>query len=126
MMDITLEVLNTIVAFVSLIAVIIIVWGALWAAAEMLVFEVRSFTKNYKEKRSTYNTIKDHFAQRISISLEFLLAADLLALIQTPSTEELLQLGGLVAIRIAINFFLNRELEKDAKRYNQNRKLSQK
>ncbi|KXK25878.1 MAG: hypothetical protein TR69_WS6001001484 [candidate division WS6 bacterium OLB20] len=101
---------QTCILFISMIAVIIIVWGSLWAGAELLILEVKKILRHENSGHERYYLIKEQFGHRISLGLEFLLAADLLSLIQNPSDQEIIQLAALVAIRIAINYFLNREI----------------
>jgi uncharacterized membrane protein len=56
----------------------------------------------------------------LAIALELLLAADILVTAVTPTWEEIGKLAAIVAIRTALNFFLERELITIEKR----RKLS--
>lgn len=109
-MSFAMTLYTTFVLFISLVAVVILIWASLWAAAELLVHEIKKLIPDKESEHKQYNLIKEQFGHRISLALEFLLAADLLALIQNPSDEELVQLAALVAIRIAINYFLNAEI----------------
>jgi uncharacterized membrane protein len=56
-------------------------------------------------------SIRLNLARSLALALEFLLASDILETVITPSTEALIQLGAIAAIRTALNFFLARELE---------------
>jgi len=47
----------------------------------------------------------------LALSLEFLLAADILRIAVAPSWEEIGQLAAVAAIRTALNFFLQREID---------------
>jgi uncharacterized membrane protein len=51
----------------------------------------------------------------LSLGLEFLIGADILKTAIAPSWDDLGQLGAIVAIRIALNFFLMRELDHEDK-----------
>lgn len=52
----------------------------------------------------------------LTLALEFLLAADILRTAVAPSWQEIGQLGAIVVIRTALNFFLQRELDAAARR----------
>ena len=50
-------------------------------------------------------------ARSLALALEFLLGADILRTAVDPSWEEITRLAAIAAIRTALNFFLERELE---------------
>jgi uncharacterized membrane protein len=50
----------------------------------------------------------------LALSLEFLLGADILKTAVEPSWDEIGRLAAIAAIRTALNYFLQREIEKDA------------
>ncbi|MGJ3246719.1 MAG: DUF1622 domain-containing protein [Elainellaceae cyanobacterium] len=56
-----------------------------------------------------------------ALALEFQLGADILSTTVAPSFTELGKLGAIALIRTFLNFFLNKELEDEANRLNQNR-----
>ncbi len=51
-----------------------------------------------------------HFASWILLALEFALAADLIETVIAPSWEEIKQLGAIAIIRIALGYFLGRDI----------------
>jgi uncharacterized membrane protein len=51
-----------------------------------------------------------HYAAWILLALEFALAADLIETIVAPSWQEIGQLGAIAAIRIALGYFLGRDV----------------
>lgn len=51
-----------------------------------------------------------HYAAWILLALEFALAADIIRTIVGPDWEEIGQLGAIAAIRIALGFFLGRDI----------------
>ena len=51
-----------------------------------------------------------HFAAWILLALEFALAADLIETVVAPSWEEIGQLGAIAVIRIALGYFLGRDI----------------
>ena len=52
-----------------------------------------------------------HYAAWILLALEFALAADIIRTIVQPDWNEIGQLGAIAAIRIALSFFLGRDIE---------------
>ena len=52
-----------------------------------------------------------HYAAWILLALEFALAADIIRTIVGPSWDEIGQLGAIAAIRIALSYFLGRDIE---------------
>jgi uncharacterized membrane protein len=52
-----------------------------------------------------------HYAAWILLALEFALAADLIDTVIAPSWEDIGQLGAIAAIRIALGYFLGRDIE---------------
>jgi uncharacterized membrane protein len=52
----------------------------------------------------------------LALSLEFLLAADILRTAIEPSWDEIARLAAIAAIRTALNYFLQREVAEDAGR----------
>lgn len=55
--------------------------------------------------------LRHHFGSYLLLGLEFLIAADIIHTIFTPTLQKLAVLGGIVAIRTVINYFLNLELK---------------
>ena len=56
-----------------------------------------------------------HYAAWILLALEFALAADLIDTVIAPSWEDIGQLGAIAAIRIALGYFLGRDLSEYGK-----------
>jgi len=56
------------------------------------------------------NAIRLRLGRSLTLALELLVAADILRTAVAPSWEEIGQLGAIVAIRIVLNFFLQREI----------------
>ncbi|MER3482198.1 MAG: hypothetical protein C4332_02595, partial [Meiothermus sp.] len=55
------------------------------------------------------------FARYLALSLEFLLASDVLATLRAPSWQDIAQLAAVAAIRTGLDFYLSRELEKEVR-----------
>ncbi len=80
-----------------------IVYGAAIAIIELLARETRIREKSYHDIRWSFTT-------RILIGLEFFVAADVLKTILEPTSQDLIILGSLVAIRTVVSYFLGREV----------------
>lgn len=59
--------------------------------------------------------IRLDLGRSLALSLEFLLAADIIQTALSPSPQELLQLGAVAVIRTGLNYFLGKELEQEAR-----------
>ena len=91
----------------------IMIYGAVLAIIMLLKNEFGRFTGRFR--MNVLNKIRLDFGYYILLGLEFLVAADIIQTILKPTTEELIELGGIVAIRIILSFFLTKELN-DLKR----------
>lgn len=60
----------------------------------------------------TPERIRLNFGKQVSLALEILIAADVLATAISPSWDELGKLGAIVLIRTILNFFLEKELHR--------------
>ncbi|HKZ58066.1 MAG TPA: DUF1622 domain-containing protein, partial [Thermodesulfovibrionales bacterium] len=54
---------------------------------------------------------RNHLGHSLSLSLEFLIGADILRTAISPTWQDIGQLGAIVGIRTVLNFFLTRELK---------------
>ena len=95
----------------------IMIYGAVLAIIMLLKNEFGRFTGRFR--MNVLNKIRLDFGYYILLGLEFLVAADIIQTILKPTTEELIELGGIVAIRIILSFFLTKELN-DLKRKDKN------
>ncbi len=63
-----------------------------------------------KKTLADYENSKQVLIQRIILALDFFVAADLLRLFTASSTNDILSLALIVAIRIALNWSLSKEM----------------
>lgn len=63
--------------------------------------------------------LRIELGRSLALALEFLLGADILKTAIDPTWEDIAQLAAIAAIRIALNFFLDRELSQEARRFQQ-------
>jgi len=81
---------------------VLIIYGGLKAIVKLIALEIRKGSY-------TYNQIRRELTDKIVFGLEFLIAADILTTITTPSQEELINLGVVVGIRTILGYFLSKE-----------------
>jgi uncharacterized membrane protein len=81
---------------------VLIIYGGLKAIVKLIALEIRKGSY-------TYNQIRRELTDKIVFGLEFLIAADILTTITTPSQEELINLGVIVVIRTVLGYFLSKE-----------------
>lgn len=63
-----------------------------------------------KKSFNDFHHVRQELASYLLLSLEFVIAADIIHTITSPTMENLLLLGVIVVIRTAISFVLEREL----------------
>jgi len=81
---------------------VLIVYGGLKAIVKILLLEIL-------KGPHAYNLIRREMTDKIVFGLEFLIAADILSTITTPTQEELINLGVIVVIRTILGYFLSKE-----------------
>lgn len=114
------EVFYYIAKSIEIVSFSIMTYGILLAVFLFLKNEAGRFTGRYH--LFELNKIRIDFGYYILLGLEFLIAADIIQTILKPTNEELLQLGAIVAIRIALSFFLTREIDQLRESAKENKK----
>ncbi len=107
------DIFYTLAKALEAVSFTVMIYGAVLAIAMLLKNEFGRFTGKFH--MNVLNKIRLDFGYYILLGLEFLVAADIIETILKPTTEELIELGGIVAIRIILSFFLTKELN-DLKR----------
>lgn len=95
--------------FIELVSFAIMIYGSLLALLHLIKCEFRRLTKKFDI--TLIDIIRHDFAYYILLGLEFLIAADIIQTIMKPTSQELIELGGIVVIRILLSYFLNKEIE---------------
>jgi uncharacterized membrane protein len=90
---------------IEVTGVLVIALGCLITAAELLRRAARRQPLDYSRSRLSLGRF-------LSLALEFQLASDILITAFSPSWEQLGKLAAIAAIRTALNFFLNLEIER--------------
>ena len=102
------ETLKAIVAAIQLIAVAVLLWGAVRACKDLV--DLLIFAKKRPKIKHPILLIKIGLGRYILLGLEFLIVADIIDSVLDPTWEGTLMLAAIVAIRTVISFFLNHEI----------------
>lgn len=95
-------ILGFFVQFFKIVSAVLITYGGLKAAIQILLVE--AFKKPY-----SYEYIRKRFTNKIFFGLELLIIADLLETLRRPSIEDLFLVGAVVVIRSFLGYFLSKE-----------------
>ncbi len=86
----------------GLVGVLVTVYGGIIAAVQLALRELGRSARHYRD-------IRVMFTNRILFGLEFFIVSDLIRTFTDPALEELFRLGMIVAIRVVLAYFLERE-----------------
>jgi uncharacterized membrane protein len=104
---------QSILDYISLVigglAVLIIVYGIIVGLLEFSRAEWRNL-KVSRVRSYDFQNIRHDVGFHLLLGLEFLIAADIIRTVIRTSLEELAILGGIVAIRTVLSYFLGREI----------------
>lgn len=100
--------LNFLATLISVVSLLIVVYGTLIAFYAFVRNELKRFTGKYsplniRRLRATLGTY-------LLLGLEFLIASDILKTVLEPGLDELAILGGIVVLRTVLSIFLNKEI----------------
>jgi uncharacterized membrane protein len=103
------ELLHKIEFIISIVSVSIVVYGSLQALFSLAKTEISRFTNKYNSQR--LRVIRADLGTYLLLSLEVLIAADIIKSIVEPGLTDLLILAGIVTIRTVLSVFLNKEIQ---------------
>ena len=103
------QVINTITTGISVISLIIVIYGAIIAFCAFIRNESRRFTGKYSFTAT--RELRADLGTYLLLGLEFLIASDILKTVLEPSLNELAILGGVVILRTILSIFLNKEIK---------------
>jgi uncharacterized membrane protein len=93
---------------ISVLGVLVIIFGVLCGLARFLRSEASALRGAPVEgERRTLRQVLGYY---LLLGLEFLIAADIIDTLMKPTTQDLITLGAIVAIRTVISYSLNSEL----------------
>jgi len=95
---------NYITPIIEFIGLIIEYIGITIVIAAIIIALVKLCYKAY-----TMEYIRHHLAKKIMFGLEFIIVADILIVTVAKDFSEILQLGGIVVIRVLLGYTLNKE-----------------
>jgi len=78
--------------------------GIIIVIISIVIALVRLFSKEY-----TMEHVRHHLAKRIMFGIEFIIAADILLVTVATNVTEIVQLGGIVVIRVLLGYALSKE-----------------
>ena len=106
-MKIFTEILEVITVLIEVVAIIVLLLGV---ASAVIGFIKLLFTKKDAQLKHPILLVKIELGRYILLSLEFLIAADIIDSVLDPNWQGILMLAAIVAIRTLISFFLNHEI----------------
>jgi uncharacterized membrane protein len=101
-------VLESIAGGVGVIGVVVILWGVVIAAVATIRVEVANL--RHQQLPKVRVRLRQQLGSSLLLGLEFLIAADVVRTVVQPTLEEVAILGGIVAIRTVISYFLHKEM----------------
>lgn len=104
-----MEITHYIVMILNVFSILILLVGATKALFGFVYNECKGGGLiNVAQKN---NQVKIYLGSYILLSLEVLIASDIIETIMTPTLDDILILAGIVVIRTAISYFLGKEIE---------------
>ncbi|WP_163654397.1 DUF1622 domain-containing protein [Listeria sp. PSOL-1] len=109
LMRFLLPIIELLILFLNLISIIILIVGVFQV---LIYFLKRLFHPEKKQNVVlTNNAIKNKLGSYVLLSLEVLIAADIIETIIKPTFEDIMMLGLIVVIRTIISYFLTKEIK---------------
>ncbi|MGC6770079.1 DUF1622 domain-containing protein [Enterococcus sp. LJL128] len=93
----------------NVLAIIVLIWGVVIAAVDFFKSSLDRSQKLLIAKNN--NLIKNFLGSYILLSLEILIAADIIESVIKPTFQDISKLAALVVIRTVISYFLHKEIE---------------
>ena len=108
-MEIFRPMFEIIVVGLNFLSIIVLIWGVVISGYDF----IRSETRHYDHVRAARhnNFIRNFLGSYVLLSLEILIAADIIESILNPTMEDIFRLAAVVVIRTIISFFLHREIQ---------------
>ncbi|MFD1900886.1 DUF1622 domain-containing protein [Enterococcus termitis] len=93
----------------NIFSIFVLIWGVIMAGIDFIKSERTD--RNRMSMTRQNNFIKSFLGSYILLSLEILIAADIIESIIKPTFQDILKLAILVVIRTVISYFLHKEIE---------------
>lgn len=108
-MELLMPVFDIIVVGLNFLSIIVLIWGVAISGYDFIRSELLHV--NHVRAARHNNFIRNFLGSYILLSLEILIAADIIESIINPTTEDILRLAAVVVIRTVISYFLHREIQ---------------
>jgi uncharacterized membrane protein len=111
-----MQMLKHAASVISIISVSVVIYGTVIAFAKFVLNELLRARGRFSIHQ--LRVLRADFGTYLLFALELLIASDIMKTIVEPGVQELIILGGIVVLRTALSFFLDREirlLEQEAK-----------
>ncbi|MBI2860346.1 MAG: DUF1622 domain-containing protein [Chloroflexi bacterium] len=105
------QVVDYVTLGIASIAGLVIIYGVILSVVELVAVEWKRL-RSGDEKAPAFEKIRYDLGFHLLLGLEFLIAADIVRSVIRPTLEELAILGGIVAIRTVLSYFLGKEIER--------------
>ncbi|MDP3964531.1 MAG: DUF1622 domain-containing protein [bacterium] len=102
MQELLVTIVEAVNPYISFIGVIVIVVGVARGVYDLILMVYHSMLK----RTTHFNKFLDNIMRSLVIGLDFFLAGDIILTVVIPSSEKLISLGGIVLIRIVLEYFL--------------------
>lgn len=93
----------------NILSIVVLIWGVIIAGLDFIKNESTNHDRVYAARHNTF--IKNYLGSYVLLSLEILIAADIIESIINPTPADLFRLGAVVVIRTVISYFLHKEIE---------------
>lgn len=105
-------VIHLVVTALNAISILILILGVSKATVDFIRNELQHLPPLETSKHN--NIIKNYLGTYILLSLEILIAADIIESIMNPTVQDIFILAAVVIIRTVISYFLGKEIEHTA------------
>lgn len=95
----------------NMLSILILLWGVLTAGLDFIKNECLTLNTNHISAARHNNFIRTYLGSFVLLSLEVLIAADIIESILNPTWQDIIRLASVVIIRTVISYFLHREIE---------------
>ena len=99
---IVFDIINLCAVLLGIAGAVLIICGGFRAVIRVILLE-------FSKTTLTYNKIRRDFTDKIVFGLEFLIAADILSTLLSPTQQDLINLAVIVVIRTVLGYFLSKE-----------------
>jgi uncharacterized membrane protein len=103
------EVLEWLAVVVDLTGALIMIWAFVSAIVGLINGSLRA--DNARGRIHNMQVVRCGLGVKLVLALELMIISDLLVTIVSRSIDDLILVGGLVVIRTAIGYFLNKEIQ---------------